>query len=141
MKTRLAYSLSIAIAGLCACSDKIANRIEGQWQLKTIESNGIISQVDTVFYNFMGGRVFAYIALVNPSEGASCFGYVDELSDQQILINIDLGGDSLHFHHIRALSEGDWDATRRIFDIQDIDGKYLTLHSHDNNKTYSFKKH
>jgi hypothetical protein len=60
MKKGLIYFFFLAISGFYSCSDNIENRIEGQWQLKTIEENGVISQVDTVFYCFMGGRVFSY---------------------------------------------------------------------------------
>jgi hypothetical protein len=134
MKKELIYSLFFIMLGVYACSDGIEGRIEGQWQLKTVEENGTVAQVDTVFYSFMKGRVFSFILLTSPDESSICYGYIDGLSDRQIQINIDSNDTT----QIKDIS-GDWNRPNRTFDIRHVSDRYLTLFS--DYKTYSFKKH
>jgi hypothetical protein len=116
-----------------ACSDDIESRIEGQWQLKTMEENGVVSQVDTVFYSFMRGRVFSYTLLTNPDETLVYYGYVDNLSEEKIPINID----NAYIDDLMKIS--DWQRKQRTFDVLHVNDKNLTLSA--DNKIYSFKRH
>ncbi|MDR1122102.1 MAG: hypothetical protein LBM08_14480 [Dysgonamonadaceae bacterium] len=118
-----------------ACSDDIGNRIEGQWQLKTIEENGIVSPVDTIFYSFMRERVFSCTLLLNPDESYIWYGYIDALSDQQMQLSLDWN----NYYTTTGKVESEGGSQQRIFDILHLGGNYLTLFSND--ITYSFKKH
>ncbi|MDR0834535.1 MAG: lipocalin-like domain-containing protein [Candidatus Symbiothrix sp.] len=124
-----------------ACTDDIEHKIEGQWQLKTIEKNGMISPVDTVFYNFMNGRVFSITVLqpqelINPGNtrdhAYTFYGYIDELAGDNMLITIHNPDDG--FKEATGWNEG-----QRIFDIVNITNKNLMLRT--NEQLYSFKKH
>jgi hypothetical protein len=118
-----------------ACSDDIGSRIEGQWQLKTIEEDGIVSPVDTIFYSFMAGRVFSCTLLRNPDEAGYWYGYIDALSDRQIQLSLDWNG----YYAATGKVESEGGSQQRVFDILHLNGNYLTLFS--DSITYSFKKH
>jgi hypothetical protein len=134
---KILFCLFIMLSGIYACSDDIENQIEGQWQLKTMEENGVISKVDTVFYSFMSGRVFSYTILLNQDETCLYYGYIDALSDKEILIKID---DEYFLNKSRDFEvKSDWEEQQRIFEIQSINSKKLVLFY--GGKTYSFRKH
>jgi hypothetical protein len=134
---KLLFIPLILLAATCACSDNIGSRIDGQWQLNTIESGDTIFQVDTVFYNFMKSHVFAYIYMASPDAAPAYYGYIDELTDDRILINIDRN----HFEALKNVSQSEWDTPQRIFDIREITSRRLTLFDQAKNRTYFFKKH
>jgi hypothetical protein len=125
-----------------ACIDDIEHKIEGQWQLKTLEANGVISTVDTIFYNFMNGRVFSITVLKRSGQTINTwdsrddadtyYGYVDELSDDKMLINI-------HSVNENFKAETGWNEDQRIFDILNVTNKNLILRY--NEQIYTFKKH
>ena len=51
----------LLIAWLCvACRHEISDRLMGKWQLQTVEAQGSIAQVDTVWYNFQSESLFMY---------------------------------------------------------------------------------
>jgi hypothetical protein len=132
---KILFCLFIMLSGIYACSDNIENQIEGLWQLKTVEENGVISEIDTVFYSFMNGQVFSYTILLNPDETYIYYGYIDALSDKEILVKID----DEYFFNRDFRVKSDWGEQQRIFDIQSINSKKLVLFY--GGKTYSFRKH
>jgi len=133
MKKRILFCLTIILSGIYACSDDIEYQIEGMWQLQTIEENGITSPVDTVFYSFMKGKVFSYTILITPDTARVFYGYIDALSEKEILINID----DKYFQRLKGNS--DWEESQRVFGIESINSRKMILSSE--RKTYSFKKH
>ena len=48
--------------GCAACSDDVADRLKGKWQLQTVEADGAAQRVDTVWYNFQSESLFMYQA-------------------------------------------------------------------------------
>ena len=134
MKKRIFFYLITLLSGISACSDDIEYQIDGMWQLQTIEENGITSPVDTVFYSFMKGKVFSYTVLRTPDAANVFYGYIDALSEKEILIKID---DKYFSEYFQGIS--DWEKQQRVFGIENRNTQKMTLSSEG--KTYSFKKH
>ena len=133
MKKRILFCITVILFGIYACSDDIEHQIDGMWQLQTIEENGITSPIDTVFYSFMKGKVFSYTILKTPDAANVFYGYIDALSEKEMLINID----GKFFQSLKENS--DWEEPQRVFGIENINSRELVLSS--GGKTYSFKKH
>ncbi|MDR0427647.1 MAG: lipocalin-like domain-containing protein [Dysgonamonadaceae bacterium] len=118
-----------------ACSDN--PNIDGMWQLKTIQSeeNENIQKIDSVFYSFMLKRnVFSYTILKDVEKVNIYYGYIDNLSENEILINMDE-----NFWTDDFRSNSDWTEKQRIFQIHKLNSKNMTLFN--DGKIYQFKKH
>ena len=44
-------AITCFVVALVSCI-KVEHKLEGKWQLKTVEANGVVQTVDTVWYNF-----------------------------------------------------------------------------------------
>mgnify|MGYP002226006844 CR=1 FL=1 len=44
-------AITCFVVALVSCN-KVEHKLEGKWQLKTVEANGVVQTVDTVWYNF-----------------------------------------------------------------------------------------
>jgi hypothetical protein len=122
---------------LASCVDSDYPFADGQWQLKTITEAGIETPVDTVFYNFMLKRnVFAYIVLTDdtPNGSYAFYGYIDTLSDKEIVLTLDEGSYTEFFFNY-----SDWREKQRRYEVLKLNSKEMILSF--NNRTYSFKKH
>ena len=135
MKKRILFCLAIMLSGIHACSDDIEFPIDGMWQLKAIEENGITTPVDTVFYSFMKGTVFSYTILKTPDVANVFYGYIDALSEKEILIKVD----DKYFFERDFIENSDWEEQQQIFGIESINSRKLILSYGE--KTYSFNKH
>lgn len=127
-----------------SCSEDIDSKINGQWQLKSIEEKGEIFPVDTVFYNFQRGTIFSFTILIPNSsiESITSSGYIYFPSEDQLLISMDT---TRHENGVYKNINGDflkhsgWSDYFNYFEITDINNKHMTLS--DNKKTYFFKKY
>lgn len=43
-------AITCFVVALVSCN-KVEHKLEGKWQLKTVEANGVVQTVDTVWYN------------------------------------------------------------------------------------------
>ena len=144
-KSRLLTYIILCAFGLFSCSDEIGHKISGQWQLKTIEENGVVSQVDTVFYSFQRACIFAFtVVLPNDENNANIsYGYMETpSSDDEIFIAMDTtrrddGSLKNIVWNFKALSG--WSEYYNRFKVESYTGKKLILSSEG--KIYSFKKH
>ena len=89
MKRSLRY-LVLAVAclwGCAACSDDVADRLKGKWQLQTVEADGAAQRVDTVWYNFQSESLFMY-QIYQPATGryVYTYGYKTQPDDRTLLI-------------------------------------------------------
>jgi hypothetical protein len=128
------------IAALCAlwgmaggCQPEVSDQLKGKWQLKSIEQNGIVTQVDTVWYNFQSESLFMYqIYLANTKTYIQQYGYKTELDKNTLQLELT--------SYARAVKDflvfTDWDERTRIFVVQKMNTKQLILRSED--KTYTF---
>ncbi len=128
-----------------SCSDDIDRQVNGQWQLKTIDENGIISSVDTIYFSFQRGVIFSFTHLRNPDEATISYGYVDYPSDHEIKISMDTtrnepGG------YFTIITKEDlypfgWNESngfQQIFNVESIDEKNMVLSQEQ--VIYSFRK-
>lgn len=140
---KLILFLFICIFSFFSCSDEIDSKINGFWQLKTIEENGVINNVDTVFYGFQRGAVFSYTLLLpGPIESIMSYGYVSFPSENEMAISLDTSRhESGYFINISGdfLNYSGWDDYHMTFDVKQIDNKYLVIAKGD--KTFSFRRH
>ena len=129
----------IALCGgllsLIACGDSLERQLEGKWQLKTVEQNGQIETVDTVWYNFQNS-LFEYQVYVPAIDSVrNMYGYKTLVDDQHLELEL-----VSYFITIKDfLPLTDWSSSKRTFQIEESSGSRLTLSSEG--KTYTFKKY
>ena len=129
----------IALCGgllsLIACGDSLERQLEGKWQLKTVEQNGQIETVDTVWYNFQNS-LFEYQVYVPTIDSVrNMYGYKTLVDDQHLELEL-----VSYFITIKDfLPITDWSSPKRTFQIEESTGSRLTLSSEG--KTYTFKKY
>ena len=129
----------IALCGgllrLIACGDSLERQLEGKWQLKTVEQNGQIETVDTVWYNFQNS-LFEYQVYVPAIDSVrNMYGYKTLVDDQHLELEL-----VSYFITIKDfLPLTDWSSPKRTFQIEESSGSRLTLSSEG--KTYTFKKY
>ena len=125
------YFLIFFAVILCiSCDDISSSRLTGKWQLKTVEKNGIVMPIDTVWYNFQSGSVFSVQVYISQLEMILDIKGVRTQKEDVISIFLD----------VEYLTEYlDWDSADRSFTIEKLEKKKLTLRSEDG-FIYSFIK-
>lgn len=123
------------LLSLIACGDSLEHHLEGKWQLKTVEQNGKIEIVDTVWYNFQNS-LFEYQVYVPAIDSVrNMYGYKTLADDQHLELEL-----VSYFTTIKDfLPLTDWSSPKRTFQIEDSTGSRLILSSEG--KTYTFKKY
>ena len=129
------FLILICFLGLYACSDDVEDQMDGFWQLKTIEKDGEISQVDTVFYGFQRKALFSYTITspTDPNETILSYGYIQYPTENEILITMDPRSVFYDFSTLTG-----WESTEEKFTIESVNSKNLILKN--GNKTYFFKR-
>ena len=120
---------------IVACGDSLERHLEGKWQLKTVEQNGHIETVDTVWYNFQTS-LFEYQVYVPAIDSfRNMYGY-KTIADEQHL-ELELVSYFITIKDFLPLT--DWSTPKRTFQIEESTGSRLTLSSEG--KTYKFEKY
>ena len=134
-KHKRMIALCGSLLSLIACGDSLERQLEGKWQLKTVEQNGQIETVDTVWYNFQNS-LFEYQVYVPAIDSVrNMYGYKTLVDDQHLELEL-----VSYFITIKDfLPITDWSAPKRTFQIEESTGSRLTLSSEG--KTYIFKKY
>ena len=134
-KLKRMIALCGGLLSLIACGDSLERQLEGKWQLKTVEQNGQIETVDTVWYNFQNS-LFEYQVYVPAIDSVrNMYGYKTLVDDQHLELEL-----VSYFITIKDfLPITDWSAPKRTFQIEESTGSRLTLSSEG--KTYIFKKY
>ena len=134
-KHKRMIALCGGLLSLIACGDSLERQLEGKWQLKTVEQNGQIETVDTVWYNFQNS-LFEYQVYVPAIDSVrNMYGYKTLVDDQHLELEL-----VSYFITIKDfLPITDWSAPKRTFQIEESTGSLLTLSSEG--KTYIFKKY
>lgn len=132
MMRNLTVALCLA-ATLVAC-DKVEHTLDGKWQLETVEANGEIQVVDTVWYNFQTS-LFQY-QLYDAAHDVyrSNYGYKTLVEDTRLELELVTYGQPVE----SFLPYTDWTAPKRTFTIEESSATRLVLS--DDGKRYSFKK-
>ena len=123
------------LLSLIACGDSLERHLEGKWQLKTVEQNGQVETVDTVWYNFQNS-LFEYQVYVPAIDSVrNMYGYKTLADDRHLELEL-----VSHFITIKDfLPLTDWSSYKRTFQIEESTGSRLILSSEG--KTYTFKKY
>ena len=134
-KHKRMIALCGGLLSLIACGDSLERQLEGKWQLKTVEQNGQIETVDTVWYNFQNS-LFEYQVYVPAIDSVrNMYGYKTLVDDQHLELEL-----VSYFITIKDfLPITDWSAPKRTFQIEESTDSRLTLSSEG--KTYIFKKY
>ena len=134
-KLKRMIALCGGLLSLIACGDSLERQLEGKWQLKTVEQNGQIETVDTVWYNFQNS-LFEYQVYVPAIDSVrNMYGYKTLVGDQHLELEL-----VSYFITIKDfLPITDWSSPKRTFQIEESSGSRLTLSSEG--KTYTFKKY
>ena len=124
------YLITVLCALFISCDDIPNSPIIGKWQLKTVEKNGMVSPVDTVWYNFQSEPVFA-IQIYSPQRDTLYMTKGVRMQADNV-ISIELESE----FYIDLM---DWDSANRSFTIDKVSRKNLVLLSEEGYR-YSFIK-
>jgi hypothetical protein len=95
-------------------------KIEGKWQLKTVERNGATVKVDTVWYNFQSQSLFMLQVYQTQDDRYDwSTGFRTEKDNILTIEGMD--------QNITSIS--DWQDTARVFTIERLTRQHLTLKS------------
>lgn len=135
MNKKIFCLLSLLLMVIGCQSDDVNSKLQGKWQLKTIEQSGEIIEVDTVWYNFQSESLFMYQVYVAQKDSVLYrYGYAT-YPEESVL---DLELESYAGPVDAFLPYTDWAESKRTFRIDKLSGKKLVLQ--DEGKIYSFKK-
>ena len=123
----------ISILLFFACSKDEQSKLSGKWQIQQIEMNGNVLPVDTIYFNFESS-LFQY-QIYSPSSNSykSWVGYNSVNDGNQLLLELNDQNNIKQFLHLTDWSEG-----KRLYTIEKLTNKRLTLSSE--NRTYTFRK-
>lgn len=146
MKRFLFLITSLLVILWFSCSDEPEHRASGQWQLKTMEKNGIVSKVDTAFFSFQRASVFAFTVLKNEHEIQLSYGYMEVPAENQFKLSLDTAKNEDGYYknmtdttYLRLYGWTLEDNFQQVFTVEKITGKELVLSG--NGITYSFNKY
>jgi len=127
----------LLIAWLCvACRHEVSDRLMGKWQLQTVEVQGSIAQVDTVWYNFQSESLFMY-QIYRPLSNDYFYTYGYKVQPEEHTLKLELTNYTILVKDF--LPHTDWPNARRTFTVDYIDGRRLILHAGDT--TYTFRRY
>ena len=137
LKQYIVYVLPVWIFLLLSgCEKDISDRLQGKWQLKTVEEAGQKTVVDTVWYNFQSEALFMY-QIYHPAVDTFTWTYGFKTQPESNLLHIELANWTIMKEDF--LPYTDWKETARTFTIEKITGKQLILSS--DGKTYLFDRY
>jgi len=122
------FLLLIGCVAFISCDDVSFSDLPGKWQLKTVEKEGHITEVDTVWYNFQSESAFGL--QVYMPENKSYKILYGMRTQQNNVISIELLYDNY-------AGITDWTSRQRSFTVDKVGCKQLILRSEDD-AVYSF---
>lgn len=134
-------AITCFVVALVSCN-KVEHKLEGKWQLKTVEANGVVQTVDTVWYNFQTS-LFEY-QLYDASTGIHYYNYGYKTMDGDTKVDLELVNywDEKTLPELMPLKDflllTDWDSSKQAFTIERSSAGDLVLSREG--KTYTFKK-
>ena len=128
MKCR--FVLLFGLFVFVSCDDVSFSPLTGKWQLKTIENNGEITPVDTVWYNFQSMSIFS-LQIYRPQQD-NYLQYVGLRTQEDKVLSIKIFEEG-------AIILSDWNSTSRSFTISSMNRRRLLLQSEEG-YLYSFIK-
>lgn len=133
MKKKIAFLGSLLAGFLWNACDSYTTEFEGKWQLTEVESAGVVTSVDTVWYNFQTSLFQYQIYDRATDQYLAVHGYH---TYEDGILSLDL------FQSTEAerdfLMRTDWNSAQRSFSVDEISRKKLVLS--DDGKRYIFRK-
>lgn len=127
-------AIACFVVALVSCN-KVEQKLEGKWQLKTVEANGVVQTVDTVWYNFQTS-LFEY-QLYDPAKYVyrTNFGYKTLEGDTRLDLElVNYVGTPLE----QFMRYTDWTSPKQTFTI--VQSSVTNLVMSCEGRTYTFKK-
>ena len=119
---------------LLASCDKPERQLEGKWLLKEVEENGVVTPVDTVWYNFQTS-LFQYQIYDRASDTYQvCYGY--KVMNDEHSLDLELTFDYEAVQEFLLWT--DWEGAKRHFIIESISHRELRLL--DGERRYCFSR-
>ena len=115
-------AITCFVVALVSCN-KVEHKLEGKWQLKTVEANGVVQTVDTVWYD--------------PAKDVyrTNFGYKTLEGDTRLDLElVNYGGTPLE----QFMRYTDWTSPKQTFTIEQSSVTNLVMSCEG--RTYTFKK-
>lgn len=116
---------------ITTCNNVTFSPLVGKWQLKTIEKNGEIESVDTVWYNFQSKSIFSF-QIYEPQQDRYR-SYVGLRTQNDKVVSIKL-------QDVAVVNLSDWSSVNRSFTIINMNKRRLLLQSEEG-YFYSFNKY
>ena len=126
--------IAIGLLLLVACSNDVYDKLDGKWQLQQVEENGIVQDVDTIYYNFQTSLFMYQIYDPALDDIRACYGFNTKEGDNKLLLELISNPKPVE----SFLKYTDWTSTTRVFIIEKADRKKLILESEG--KRYTFRK-
>jgi len=140
MKKNSLYIILLVLL-LVSCDRYKNYRLDGMWQLKTVEDiSGNKSTVDTIYYSFQREAIFSLTVLIDPEYAQyPRYGYMDMPSNDKVHILIDRANNN-NDNFSQFLSLSGWSSYDITFDIKNDSNNNLVLFDSGNGKTFTLKK-
>lgn len=122
---------------LVSCDHAVEDKLEGKWQLKTIEANGLIQSVDTVWYNFQTSLFSYQVYNAYNDRYVQNYGYKTLEDDTHLDLELVNYGRITAQQFVEQYT--DWEAVTESFAIVKVSSKHLVLSRQG--KTYTFRKY
>lgn len=124
----------ISLLLLAACSNDVYDKLEGKWQIQQVEENGIVQNIDTIYYNFQTSLFMLQIYDPARDYFRHSYGFNTKEGDNKLLLELTSNpGPVSDF-----LKYTDWTSPQRMFTIEKVDHSKLILESEG--KRYTFRK-
>ena len=120
---------------LTACDKDINDQLKGKWQLKTVEDSGLLSPVDTVWYNFQSESLFMY-QIYHPAVDTFSWTYGYKTQPESLMIRLEIINWTILKEDFLLFT--DWEEPVRFFTVDKINRNRLILKS--DGKTYTFDR-
>jgi len=138
------FLLGCLVLLIAACSKDDDDKLKGKWQLRQVTdiSNGVVEQVDTVWYNFMNSLFMyqVYDAADVDSTYSHAYGFKTWDEGSRLLLKLsEYSRDGEHRPISEFLPYTDWSSSERSFMLIKVDKSELILDSEG--KEYKFRKY
>lgn len=130
----------VVICLAAACSDE--TKLEGKWQMQWMETGGVRTAVDTIYYNFQNNLFLFQYRLPN-NQTAGIYGYKELKNDDQTLVlEIDdregLGAPNSPSGLQQFYTISGWESATHTFTVDKLTRSQLILS--DEKSSYIFRK-
>lgn len=125
---------AIALLLLSACGQELNTPLEGKWQMQQVESDGQVTTVDTIYFNFQNTLFMYQIYSPKSDSFRSEYGFNNMPDNNSIVIELTDNPVPV----ASFLPYTDWTEATRHYCVEKVDRKQLILKA--DNKKYTFRK-